>query len=506
MRADRRARQDAEHADGPPVARHRRHGRQAARRRIVLRRAYGMVIGLAILGLAVVVGPLHASLRPADQLALSSSDCTSAPAAATASLTPRPAADTSTDTLLGVNATSPGQLTTDTADFGHLGVLRVYYTGMPDPNLWTTGVQGLNHSAVVVSFRSPPSTVLSGADDAALAKFFDSAPAGNPIYWSYYHEPELLVQAGSFTVAQYKAAWAHIAAIAAAAHNPELKSTLILMSWDLDPASGINWKDYLPAGDVISVLAWDAYPAGTVHDSSPQPTPPADFMGAAEAASRSVGLPYGFAEFALGTQADRPQWLAQVASYLRSSGALFGTLFDSTGFPWMELTDQPSIQAWRAAIGGSGGLASAAPAPSPTSTVSSPAPTASSPPSKVPSPAVTPSSASAPPAGPLTSLISQARVDPAVLMPTGQDHVRILFKLSQTANVNICVIDGHGLVQRELSKADDPAGWSSIWYFGYNAHGALLPAGRYTVAIAASSSSGSSVAQTKLAIGSGSSS
>jgi hypothetical protein len=391
----------------------------------------------------------------------------------------------SADILLGVNATSPSQLSTRTAQFGHMPVLRVYYTGMPDPDLWTTGVQGLNHSAVVVSFRSPPSTVLSGADDAALAKFFDSAPTGYPIYYSYYHEPELLVQAGTFTVAQYKAAWAHIAAIAAAAHNPYLKSTLILMTWDLNPASGINWKDYLPAGNVISVLGWDAYPAGTVHDSDPQPTAPADFMGAAEAASRQAGLPFGFAEFALGTQTDRPQWLAEVACYLRSTGALFGTLFDSAGFPWMELTDSPSIQAWRAQVGDSGTGSS------PVEPSSTPSPTASS-------------VSGSPATDPLGPSISQASVDPTAFVPNGQNHVRILFKLSQPANVAICVLDSHGVVQRELDHANDPAGWSSIWYFGYNTTGALLPAGTYTVVIAASSSSGSNTARTKLTIGSGS--
>jgi len=261
------------------------------------------------------------------------------------------ATGTFADTLIGVNATSASQLDQRTAQFGHLPVLRVYFTGMPDPSLWTTGVQGSNHSAVVVSFRSPPSVVLSGADDAALARFFHSAPAGYPIYWSYYHEPETLVRQGAFTTAQYKAAWAHIAAIANGAHNRYLKATLILMSWDLDPAAGIDWKDYLPPGGVIKVLGWDAYPAGTVHDSDPRPTRPAAFMGPAEAASRQAGLPFGFAEFALGTPAGRPQWLAAVVSYLRQTGALFGTLFDSVGYPWMELTDQPSIRVWRAAVG-----------------------------------------------------------------------------------------------------------------------------------------------------------
>lgn len=263
---------------------------------------------------------------------------------------PKLVTDTSADSLLGVNATSPSQLKTRTAQFGHLPILRVYYTGMPDPHAWTTGVQALNQSAVVLSFRSPPTRVLSGADDAALAHFFDTAPTGHPIYYSYYHEPEPLIEAGDFTLAQYKAAWTHIVAIADKAHNLCLKPTLILMSWDLDPASGVNWKKYLPAGHVISSLAWDAYPPGTVHNSNPQPTAPEDFMGSAEAASRSVGLPFGFAEFALGTPTCRPQWLIQVANYLMRTGALFGTLFDSKGYPSMELNDSASIRAWRTAI------------------------------------------------------------------------------------------------------------------------------------------------------------
>jgi hypothetical protein len=375
-------------------------------------------------------------------------------------------ADNPTSTLLGINATSPSQLGTRSAQFGHIPILRIYYTGMPDPGLWTTGVQGLNHSAVVVSFRSPPSVVLSGADDAALAKFFNSAPTGNPIYYSYYHEPELLVQDNSFTVDQYKAAWAHIVAIADGAHNSDLKSTLILMSWDLNPASGINWKDYLPSGHVISVLAWDAYPAGTVHDSNPQPTPPADFMGAAEAASKSVGLPYGFAEFALGTATDRPQWLAEVASYLRQTGALFGTLFDSTGYPWMELTDDASIQAWRSVLDC----------------------TTPTPPSSDPSPAPT---------------VSLASVDPTAFVPTGHNHVRILFKLGQPAKVVIQVLNSQGILEREIDQPSQAAGWRAPWYFGYGASGRLLPAGTYTVSIMASNSAGVGSAQTNLTIGSG---
>ncbi|MBV9092840.1 MAG: hypothetical protein JO132_03020 [Streptosporangiaceae bacterium] len=253
-------------------------------------------------------------------------------------------------TLLGVDAGNPARLANVTSEFGHLPILRVYYNGLPDPALWTTGVQGINKSAVVVSFRVPPSIILSGVDDVALSHFFDTAPTGYPIFYSYYHEPEPFITGDYFTLTAYKAAWAHIAALADAAHNSELRSTLIMMAWDLTPDSGINWKNFLPSAGVITTLGWDAYPAGSVHDQNPQATPPADFMGPAVAASRSVGLPFGFAEFALATQSGRPEWLTEVANYLQSSGALFGILFDPPGARWGDLNDAPSIEAWRKAV------------------------------------------------------------------------------------------------------------------------------------------------------------
>jgi hypothetical protein len=85
-----------------------------------------------------------------------------------------------------------------------------------------------NKSAVIVSFKAQPKTILSGQDDTALSHFFDTAPTGNPIYWSYYHEPEGNIADGEFTLADYKAAWAHVVSLASAAHNRDLHSTLIL--------------------------------------------------------------------------------------------------------------------------------------------------------------------------------------------------------------------------------------------------------------------------------------
>lgn len=444
-----------------------------------------------------MIGALRSQGNSAASTAAAVASCASAPTLA---------ADTSTDTLLGVNATSNGQLSADTALFGHMSILRVYYSGMPSPNLWSSGVQGVNQSAVVVSFRSPPATVLSGADDAAFARFFDSAPTGYPIYWTYYHEPEPLIRAGDFSATQYKDAWSHIEAIANGADNPYLKPTMILMSWDLDPASHVDWQSYLPSG--LSVLAWDAYPAGTVEDKNMQDTPPADFMGPAEAASRSLGLGYGFAEFALGTPSGRPQWLTSVADYLESTGALFGTLFDSSGFPWMVLNDSASIQAWRDAVAGSVYLP-------PPSQPSSPA--SSAPPSSSPSAAASPSGTSpSTPFAPVTNAaaqaipsashaptISGAHVNPHAFKPRGTNHVRIMFKLSQPANTAICVLNHQGGIMGEIIRPNQAAGWSGSLYFGRKLDGGLLPGGRYPVLIVATNSAGTASAQAELTVNSG---
>ena len=180
-----------------------------------------------------------------------------------------------------------------------MAIVRTYYSGLPSANTWTTGRPAANKSAVIVSFKAEPTAILSGQDDAALSHFFDTAPTGNPIYWAYFHEPEGNIADGEFTLADYKAAWAHVVSLANAAHNPDLHSTLILGGYDFRPGAHRNWKDYLPGGGIISTLAWDAYPPGSAKNVNPIAAPPDTFMAQEIAAAKSVGLPYGFAEFGL---------------------------------------------------------------------------------------------------------------------------------------------------------------------------------------------------------------
>ncbi|MDQ2873992.1 MAG: hypothetical protein M3Y33_03910 [Actinomycetota bacterium] len=389
------------------------------------------------------------------------------------------AADATAVPLLGSSVYTSSDLAADTQAFGRMPIVRVYYPGLPPANAWTSGLAGANQSAVIVSFKALPQTILSGADDAALKQFFDSAPTGHPIYWTFYHEPEDNIEAGQFTLADYKAAWAHIAQLADAASNPDLTPTLILMEWDLIPASHRNWKDYLPGGNIIRVLGWDAYPVGSATGVNPQMTPPAGFMAPAIAASKSVGLPYGFAEFALDLTTNRGPWLDAVGKYLMTSGALFGAYFNGTAqYPAERLTDSDSASLWHGFVQESAaGLHAPAPPAQPTS---SPSPTAS------------PVSA--------TGGISGLTVGPATLTPNGTDHVAIGFNLSQPADVTICILNANSAVVQQISKPGRAAGKVTVVYYGFDGTGHHIPAGAYTVLVVASNSQGSSTAEGSLTI------
>jgi len=384
-----------------------------------------------------------------------------------------------------------------TDQFGQLPIVRVYYPGLPAANAWTGGQAGANGSAVIVSFKALPTDILSGADDATLTHFFDTAPTGHPIYYSYYHEPEDNIADGQFTLADYKAAWARVVQLAAAAHNPDLHSTLILMEWDLEKASGRDWKSYLPGGGIISTLGWDAYSQGSATNVNPQLTPPTDFMSDCIAASKSVGLPYGFAEFGLSTATGRPGWLTEVGNYLMTSGALFATLFNgTTQYPTLQLTDQASQAVWKGFVAKSV-QAQATASASPSASAS-----ASATPSASASASAAPTSSAPGGVAPVTggSWVTALRLSPAQFAGTGSNYTVISFRIGQQADAKILVLAANGTIVRQIDKPAHAAGQITQSYYGYNGNGARLAPGSYQVQVVASNGSGSATAETTLTI------
>lgn len=232
-------------------------------------------------------------------------------------------------------------------NYGGMEVVRVFYPGLPSK--WP-GRAGEVGGAVVVSFKAAPADILAGKYDATLSDWFRTAPTDRDIWWSYWHEPEDDVKAGSFTAQQWRDAYARIAALANAAGNPKLHNTVILMCWTLSPASGRNFADFLPGGGVVEALGWDCY----AHSSSPY-SDPDDLYAKAYQKTRDLGLQFGVAETGAKLGADDPTgakraaWLHEVGRWMLDHDATFTCYWDAQGTTGADyrLSDAASRQAWR---------------------------------------------------------------------------------------------------------------------------------------------------------------
>lgn len=251
--------------------------------------------------------------------------------------------------------TAPGQSYRKALDqtldrYGRLGAVRKYYTGLPAP--WSRITRDIGSVTPVISFKANPRAVVAGRYDAYLRKWFASTPTDRTVYWVYFHEPENDVAAHAFTATQYRAAWAHVHGLAAAAHKPNLRATLTLMCWTLAKGSHRDWRDYYAGRRYVDVLAWDCYNKAIQRNDYGSP---AAMFGRAIATSRSAGLPAAFAEMgsklARGDSgARRAAWLTDVARYLYAQHAAFVCYFDSTVGGEFRLLDRASILAWRAVV------------------------------------------------------------------------------------------------------------------------------------------------------------
>jgi hypothetical protein len=255
-------------------------------------------------------------------------------------------------TLFGTNVwRAPGEgraqaMARVDATYGRVAVARIFSPQLPDP--WPSLKREVGDRPVVVSFRLPPAEILSGAADAPLRAWFRAAPRDRDTFWAYFHEPEDSVERGEFTAEDFAAAWSHVADLAAEAHNPRLRATMILMCWTAQPGSGRSWRDYVPDTGAVKVLAWDCYAKG---DNSVTYADPADLLDPAREASADAGAGWGIAE--LGARSsptsgggDRAEWLTDIGTYAQEHGARFVTLFDAPIGGEFRVTDQSSIAAW----------------------------------------------------------------------------------------------------------------------------------------------------------------
>lgn len=260
-------------------------------------------------------------------------------------------------TLYGSSLSTHGQTLAEAISgidetFGRVEVIRHFRPGLPLD--WDSrNAQLMSDRTLVTSFKVPPTEITSGKHDAFFANWFATAPSDQTIYWSYFHEPENNINAGEFTAAEYRAAWAHLARLEQKACKPNLHATLILTEWTMQPASKRDYRTYDAGPEYVKVLAFDPY-NGATSLARDFYEPAEDLLGPIVSKMEDDGRPWAIAE--LGSRqvasdkdgSGRAEWLVSVADYAEKNDALFVTYYHSVARGGdFRLLDSAANSAWR---------------------------------------------------------------------------------------------------------------------------------------------------------------
>lgn len=257
-------------------------------------------------------------------------------------------ANASTNTLSHVEA-----VTRLDATFGRIDAVRIFDPTAPPWGSWGRRLAAVQGRVVSGSFKLPPAEVLAGRHDAQLLDYFRTVPPDVTLFWTYYHEVEQHIDAGTFTAAEFRRAFRHIVGLAKRVCRDDLYPTLILTGYTVEPESGRDWRTYYPGDEHVSVLGWDPYNSASRRPS--EYADPARLFGPVIATSVAAGKPFAIAE--TGSRLvpgdrdgrGRARWLRAVGEYLHDQGAVFVTYYHSIGVSGADyrLRDRPSVRAWR---------------------------------------------------------------------------------------------------------------------------------------------------------------
>lgn len=261
-------------------------------------------------------------------------------------------------TAFGANAWTVGKTLPEALDeidnaFGPVPIVRHFSPGMPFAwDSWQA--EQLRGRDLVVSFKVHPTQITSGQHDAFFRNWFASAPADQTIYWSYFHEPENNINAGEYTAAQYRAAWAHLGEIFDDACRPNMHATLILTEWTMNPGSGRDYRTYDAGPEAVDMIAFDPYNGVWDPERDYYITPEALLDHIVDKMDRD-GRPWGIAEIgsriSVGDNGSgRAAWLRDIAGYAVENDATFVTYFHAIGNGDWRLNDTRSRAAWREAV------------------------------------------------------------------------------------------------------------------------------------------------------------
>jgi hypothetical protein len=139
-------------------------------------------------------------------------------------------------------------------EVGPLAIRRSYASGLV--TYFPSTVAGIDPGKRVslFSFKANWSEMAAGQHDADVRNLVNSIPAGHLTYLCWFHEPE-----NDGTAASFVPAFRRFASVVKALGKPQVKVTLILMTWTWEAASGRNPNDWWPGAEYLDAVGLDGY-------------------------------------------------------------------------------------------------------------------------------------------------------------------------------------------------------------------------------------------------------
>jgi hypothetical protein len=195
----------------------------------------------------------------------------------------------------------------------------------------------------VVSVKYKGWSNVQGAVDAAVT-FGQTWPADTEGVFIINHEPEDNGNPAEFRRFQEAVgpAWRDTV--------PGVPFGGCLMAWDVDPASGIDVNQWIPAEGAWDFLSWDGYDKQGKSKSIPA------IFDRALAVNVDRGLPFAIAEYGTPVDGYRDDFTRAGAEYVAAADGVFCTYWNSSGtgiaYPWKS-ADFPTVKSVALEHGGS---------------------------------------------------------------------------------------------------------------------------------------------------------
>jgi hypothetical protein len=137
---------------------------------------------------------------------------------------------------------------------GPLGIRRSYASSLVTSFPSTVAAIDLGKRASLFSFKANWTEMAAGTYDEQVRNLVRSIPSNHLAYLCWFHEPENDGAASAFVPA-----FRRFSTAAKSVGRPNVKVTLILMTWTWDPASGRNPADWWPGAQYVDAVGLDGY-------------------------------------------------------------------------------------------------------------------------------------------------------------------------------------------------------------------------------------------------------